>query len=37
VAALVSAAISMTLVLLTTWLAPREFEWATLNVQEARS
>jgi len=37
VAALVSAAISMALVLLTTWLAPREFEWATLNVQEARS
>lgn len=31
VAALVSAAVSMSLVLLTTWLAPREFEWATLN------
>jgi len=35
VAALVSAAVSMSLVLLTTWLAPREFEWAALN-QEAR-
>jgi SSS family transporter len=31
VAALVSAAISMSLVLITTWLAPREFEWAALN------
>jgi Na+/proline symporter len=31
VAALVSAAISMSLVLLSTWLAPREFEWAALN------
>jgi Na+/proline symporter len=31
VAALVSAAVSMTLVLLTTWLAPRSFEWAALN------
>jgi len=33
VAALVSAAISMTLVLLTTWMAPRSFDWATLNTQ----
>jgi SSS family transporter len=31
VAALVSAAISMSLVLLTTWVAPRSFEWATLS------
>jgi SSS family transporter len=31
VAALVSAAISMFLVLLTTWVAPRSFEWSVLN------
>lgn len=31
VAALVSAAVSMTLVLLTTWAAPRPFEWSRLN------
>jgi Na+/proline symporter len=31
VAALVSAAISMILVVLTTWMAPRPFEWAVLN------
>jgi Na+/proline symporter len=31
VAALVSAAISMSLVILSTWIAPRSFEWATLN------
>jgi urea-proton symporter len=31
VAALVSAAISMTIVLITTWLAPRPFEWTQLN------
>ncbi|MFP5507462.1 MAG: sodium:solute symporter family transporter, partial [Gammaproteobacteria bacterium] len=34
VAALVSAAVSMGVLLLTTWLAPREFDWAHLN--EAR-
>jgi hypothetical protein len=31
VAALVSAAVSMSLVLLTTWAAPRPYEWARLN------
>jgi hypothetical protein len=31
VAALVSAAISMALVLLTTWLWPRDFQWASLR------
>ncbi|MCG8030253.1 MAG: sodium:solute symporter family protein [Candidatus Thiodiazotropha taylori] len=31
VAALVAAAVSMTLVLLTTWLAPRRFDWQRLN------
>ncbi|MBV2091654.1 MAG: sodium:solute symporter family protein [Candidatus Thiodiazotropha sp. (ex Ctena orbiculata)] len=31
VAALVAAAVSMTLVLLTTWLAPRSFDWQLLN------
>jgi urea-proton symporter len=35
VAALVSAAVSMGVVLLTTWLAPREFEWARLNETRA--
>ena len=33
VAALVSAAVSMFVVLLTTWLAPRRFEWAQLDTQ----
>ncbi len=33
VAALVSAAVSMCLVLLTTWMAPRNFEWKSLNTQ----
>ena len=33
VAALVSAAVSMAIVLLTTWLAPRPFEWAQLDPQ----
>lgn len=31
VAALVSAAVSMSLLLLTTWLAPKQFDWADLN------
>lgn len=31
VAALVSAAISMSLVVLTTWLAPKPFDWSQLN------
>ncbi len=31
VAALVSAAISMSLVILTTWLAPKPFDWSRLN------
>jgi Na+/proline symporter len=31
VAALVAAAVSMSLVLLTTWLAPRSFDWQMLN------
>jgi Na+/proline symporter len=31
VAALVSAAISMSLVLLSTWMAPRTFDWVSLN------
>jgi SSS family transporter len=31
VAALVSAAVSMTLVILTTWFAPREFDWSALD------
>lgn len=31
VAALISAAVSMTIVLLTTWLKPGEFNWATLS------
>jgi Na+/proline symporter len=31
VAALVAAAVSMTLVLLTTWLSPRSFDWQMLN------
>ncbi|MCG7871951.1 MAG: sodium:solute symporter family protein [Candidatus Thiodiazotropha lotti] len=31
VAALVAAAVSMTLVLLTTWLAPRSFDWQMLD------
>jgi Na+/proline symporter len=31
VAALVSAAVSMTIVLLTTWLRPAEFNWSRLN------
>lgn len=35
VAALVSAAVSMAIVLLSTWLAPREFDWARLD--EARA
>jgi urea-proton symporter len=35
VAALVSAAISMTIVLITTWLAPRPFEWTQLNPDPA--
>jgi Na+/proline symporter len=33
VAALVSAAVSMCLVLLTTWMAPRNFDWKSLNTQ----
>ena len=37
VAALVSAAVSMCLVLLTTWIAPRAFDWATLNSTPALS
>jgi urea-proton symporter len=37
VAALISAAVSMSIVLLTTWLRPNEFEWATLTVGEART
>jgi len=37
VAALISAAISMSLVLITTWLAPREYDWALLNTQAALS
>lgn len=36
VAALISAAVSMLLVLLTTWLAPRSFEWSLLNTQAAQ-
>ncbi|MEJ2402869.1 MAG: sodium:solute symporter family protein [Candidatus Thiodiazotropha sp.] len=35
VAALVSAAISMAIVLITTWLAPRPFEWTQLNPDPA--
>lgn len=35
VAALASAAVSMTLVLLTTWWWPREFEWLQLNLGKA--
>jgi SSS family transporter len=37
VAALVAAATSMALVLLTTWLAPRTFDWSTLNTAGAKS
>lgn len=36
VAALISAAVSMTVVLLSTWLAPREFDWQRLAATEAR-
>ncbi len=35
VAALISAAVSMTVVLVTTWLAPRDFDWRHLAPQEA--
>jgi Na+/proline symporter len=35
VAALISAAVSMVLVLLTTWLAPRDFAWQQLAAAEA--
>ncbi|MET0066646.1 MAG: sodium:solute symporter family protein [Candidatus Thiodiazotropha sp.] len=35
VAALVSAAVSMLIVLASTWLAPRSFEWGQLNPQPA--
>jgi hypothetical protein len=31
VAALVSAAVSMLIVLLSTWLRPAKFDWSTLN------
>jgi len=34
VAALISAAISMTLVIATTWIAPRPFDWQRLNPQK---
>ena len=34
VAALISAAVSMAVVVLTTWLWPREFEWGELALQE---
>jgi len=36
VAALVSAAISMGVVLLSTWLSPRDFDWSTLNNGQPR-
>lgn len=36
VAALVSAAISMSVVLITSWLAPRSFEWSMLNTQTSQ-
>jgi len=36
VAALVSAAISMGVVLLSTWLSPRDFDWTTLNNGQPR-
>ncbi len=35
VAALIAATISMILVLVTTWLWPRDFDWQRLNPQEA--
>lgn len=35
VAALVSAAVSMAIVLLSTWLAPREFDWTRLDETRA--
>lgn len=35
VAALISAAVSMIVLLLTTWLAPRDFDWQQLAAQEA--
>jgi urea-proton symporter len=37
VAALISAAVSMSIVLLTTWLRPSEFDWATLSGSEVRA
>jgi Na+/proline symporter len=38
VAALISAAVSMSIVLLSTWLSPRDFDWAALaDSSEARS
>lgn len=36
VAALISAAVSMFLVLVTTWLAPRDFAWQQLAAEEGR-
>jgi Na+/proline symporter len=36
VAALVSAAVSMSLVLVSTWIAPRQFDWAMLGNTEQR-
>ena len=36
VAALVSAAVSMSLVLVSTWIAPRQFDWAALSNNEHR-
>lgn len=36
VAALISAAVSMLIVLISTWLRPDDFDWATLTVSEVR-
>ena len=37
VAALISAAVSMSIVLLSTWLRPSDFDWATLSGSEVRA
>jgi len=34
VAALISAAVSMAIVLLSTWVAPRDFDWQRLAARE---
>lgn len=37
VAALISAAVSMSIVLISTWLRPEDFDWATLTASEVRT